>query len=120
MSFWDKFGGSFKGALGQIEAAAVPALLSAVLAKTEAGGLQGAVDKLRNAGFGNQVQSWLGNGANQPITADQIRTALGSEPVRQIAAHLGIPVDRALNLLSEHLPTAVDQASPNGRLEAAS
>jgi uncharacterized protein YidB (DUF937 family) len=39
--------------------------------------------------------------------------------VRQLAAHFGLPLDQVLNLLSEHLPTVVDQASPNGRLQPA-
>ncbi len=50
------------------------------------------------------------------ITPDQLRAALGNEQVKQIAAHFGLPVDEALKLLAEHVPNAVDQASPNGTL----
>jgi uncharacterized protein YidB (DUF937 family) len=63
------------------------------------------------------VQTWLGNGANAPISVDQIRAALGDQHVQQIASQLGIPVDQALKFLTEHLPNAVDQASPNGTLQ---
>jgi uncharacterized protein YidB (DUF937 family) len=110
-------GDMLKGALGQIEAAAVPAILNEVLSKTDVGGLQGIVQKLQAAGFGTQVQSWLGNGTNMPITTDQLRDALNSDQVRQIASHFGVNVDEALKILAQHLPTAVDQASPNGKLE---
>jgi len=79
-------GDMLKGALGQIEAAAVPAILNEVLSKTDVGGLQGIVQKLQATGFGPQVQSWLGNGTNMPITADQLRDALNSDQVRQIAS----------------------------------
>jgi uncharacterized protein YidB (DUF937 family) len=99
------------------EAAALPAILNEVLSKTDVGGLQGIVQKLQAAGLGTQVQSWLGNSTNMPITADQLRDALNSDQVRQIASHFGVNVDEALKILAQHLPTAVDQASPNGKLE---
>ena len=85
MGLFDKFGGSLKDVLGQVEAAAVPALVSA--------------------------------GTNLPISPDQLRSTLGNQQVQQIARQLGLPVDEALKVLSEHLPTAVDQASPNGTLQ---
>src|SRR5215469_16859283 len=101
------------GNLSQLEATAVPALISAALAKTNLGNLQGLVNQLQAGGLGPQVQSWLGNGANLPVTPDQLRSALGSEQVRQMAQHFGVDPDAALKLLAEHLPGAVDQASPN-------
>jgi uncharacterized protein YidB (DUF937 family) len=116
MGLFDSLGGALKDVLGQAEAGALPSLVSELLGKTDLGSLQGIVNKLQEAGLGNQVQSWLGNGANLPVTADQLRAALGSEPVRQIAQQLGLPLDAAMKLLAEHLPTAVDQASPNGKI----
>jgi uncharacterized protein YidB (DUF937 family) len=114
MGLLDSLGSALKGVLGQVEADAVPALISAVLAKTNLGDLQGLANKLQQGGLNDQVQSWLGNGANLPVTVDQLRAALGNEQVQQIARELGLPIDDALKLLVEHLPTVVDQASPNG------
>jgi uncharacterized protein YidB (DUF937 family) len=105
------------GAFGQVEAAAMPALISQVLAKTNLGSLQGIVNQLQQGGLGAQVQSWLGNGPNQMVTPEQLRAALGNEHVRQLAQHFGVDPDAVLKLLAEHLPTAVDQASPNGTLQ---
>ena len=116
MGVFVKFGG-MKGLLGQVEAAAAPALVSALLSRTDLGSLQGIVTKLQAAGLNDQVRSWLGNGANLPITADQLRSALGNDQVQEIARQLGLPINEALQILSKHLPTAVDQASPNGTLE---
>jgi uncharacterized protein YidB (DUF937 family) len=112
MGLFDNLG----GVLGQVTAAAAPALISAVLAKTNLGDLNGLVTQLQQGGLNDQVKSWLGNGANMHVTPEQIRAALGNEQVKQIAAHFGIPVDAALKLLAEHLPATVDQASPNGKL----
>lgn len=113
-------GGVLKGALGQVEATAAPALINALLAKTQFGDLNGLVTQLQQSGLGPQVQSWLGNGANMPITADQLKAALGNEQVQEFARHLGLPVDAALKLMSEHLPNVVDQASKNGELQTGS
>jgi uncharacterized protein YidB (DUF937 family) len=117
MGLLDSLGGALKGVLGQVEADAVPALISAVLAKTNLGDLQGLVNKLQQGGLNDQVQSWLGNDANLPVTVDQLRAALGNEQVQQIARELGLPIDGALKLLAEYLPTTVDQASPNGNIQ---
>jgi uncharacterized protein YidB (DUF937 family) len=107
---------SFGGALGKVAAAAAPTLIAAALSKTNLGDLQGIVNQLQQGGLGDQVKSWLGNGSNLPITAQQLQAALGDEHVKQRAEHFGVPVDQALNLLAEHLPATVDQASPNGTL----
>ncbi len=114
MALFDKLG----GILGEVTAAAAPALISSVLAKTNMGDLQGLVSKLQEGGLGAQVQSWLGNGSNMPVTADQLRAALGDEHVKQLAEQFGVPVDKVLGLLSEHLPQTVDQASPDGTLNS--
>lgn len=88
-----------------------PAPISAVLCETNICDLQGLLDKLRQGGLGNQAKSWLGNGANMPVSADQLRAALGDEDVKQLAGQFGVAVDKVLQLLSEHLPETVDQAS---------
>jgi uncharacterized protein YidB (DUF937 family) len=52
----------------------------------------------------------------RPLTSDQLKAALGSDQVKQLAAHFGLPTDAALKMLAEHLPAAVDQASLNSKL----
>lgn len=117
MGLLDELGGNLKGTLGEVEAAAAPALINALLAKTNFGNLNGLLAQLQQGGLGTQVQSWLGNGANMPVTPDQLKTVLGNSQVQEIARHLGLPVDAALNMLSQHLPNVVDQASKNGQLQ---
>ena len=108
--------GVFKGVLGQLEAAVVPVVLSEVLGKGGGGGLSAIVAKLEQSGLGDQVKSWIGSGQNLPITAEQLQQVLGSDTVKQLAARFGIPVDQLAKVLAQQLPTAVDHASPNGRL----
>ena len=107
---------ALKGMLGQLEAAALPVILSEMLGKGGEGGLNSIVAKLQQAGFGDQVKSWLGNGQNLPITAEQLQQVLGSDVVKQLAARFNIPVDQLAKVLAEQLPLAVDHASPDGKL----
>jgi len=107
---------AFKGALGQLEADVVAVVLSEVLGNGGRGGLSAIVAKLQQAGLGEQVKSWVGNGQNLPITAEQLQQVLGSDTVKQLAARFNIPVDQLAKLLAQQLPTAVDHASPDGKL----
>ncbi len=111
-------GDALKGALGQVEGAAAPALINAVLAKTQYHDLNGLVAALQKGGLNTQVQSWLGNGANLPVTEDQLKAVLGNAQVQEFARHLGLPVDPTLKLLAQFLPELVDKASPNGSLQS--
>jgi uncharacterized protein YidB (DUF937 family) len=118
MGIFDQIGGALKGALASELAANAPALMNAVLAKTDMGNLQGLVDQLRQGGLGDQVKSWLGDGQNMRVSPEQIQSALGNDQLQQLASHFGIPLDAVSKLLAEHLPAAVDQASPDGTLQA--
>ena len=107
---------AFKGALSQLEGAVLPVVLSEVRGNGSQGGLNAIVAKLQQAGFGDQVKSWIGNGQNLPITAEQLQQVLGSDTVKQLAARFNIPVDQLGKVLAQALPAAVDHASPGGKL----
>ena len=108
MSLLDSLGGS----LGQMALKALPGLVQQVLP----GGLNALLDQLRRSGYESQVNSWLGRGPNEPITADDLRRVMDNAQVRQIADKLGIPTDEVLAVLAKVLPAAVDQHSPDGTL----
>ena len=106
----------FRGALGQLGSAVLPVVLNEFFGSGNQGGLSTIVAKLEQAGLGSQVKSWLGNGQNLPISAEQLQQVLGSDTVRQLAAKYNIPVDQISQILAQELPKAVDHASPNGQL----
>ena len=116
MGLFEKVGSTLKAAADQVEAMA-PGLISSTLAKTQFGNLQGLVEQLQKGGLNEQVKSWLSTGANLPVTAEQIRAALGNQKIKDLAAQFGLPVDATLKLLQEKLPTVVDEASPDGKLK---
>ena len=108
---------AFKGAFGQLSATAAPGLISEVLAKTGFGDLQTVVAQLEESGLGSEAQPWLGNGSNLPVSPDQLRSALGDERVRRSHNTWGFR-STVLNLVAEHLPAAVNPASPDGTVPA--
>jgi uncharacterized protein YidB (DUF937 family) len=109
--------GALKGVMGQAEQSLLPGLLSQLLANTNLGSVGGLLQQLQQGGLGGQVASWLGNGANHAISADQLRAALGNEHLQQMAQAAGLPIDKLLAMLSQQLPQTVDKMSPNGTLQ---
>jgi uncharacterized protein YidB (DUF937 family) len=115
--FGDIIGSALRGVAGQLDSQELPVILSQVLGRTDLGSIGGLLQQLQQSGLGAQVTSWLGNGANMPITVDQLKNALGDQQVQQLARSLGLPVDQVLAQLSQHLPGAIDHMSPNDTLE---
>ena len=86
----------------------------------EHGGLAGVVEKFRASGMGDTVNSWIAAGTkNLPITAEQVKAALGNAHIASLAAKLGIDPSVAAEKLAAMLPHAVDAATPNGTLPVA-
>ena len=111
--------GLFDSLKGALESEALPVVINTVLAQTQYHDLPGLVGALEKGGLGPQVQSWLGNGTNMPVTEDQLKAVLGNTQVQEFARHLGLPVDQTLSALAKYLPEIVDKASPNGTLQPA-
>ena len=59
----------------ELDPAVIPAILGEVLGSGGAGGLSAIVAKLQQAGLGDQVKSWIGNGTIRP---ECLRTASNS------------------------------------------
>jgi uncharacterized protein YidB (DUF937 family) len=107
-------GGGAAGAGGQ-----QPGLIAGLmkmLNNPQIGGVSGLISKLQSAGLGNAVRSWLGSGPNQPVSGQQIQSALGDEPIEQVAREAGVSKQEASDGLATLLPNLVDKLSPDGKL----
>ena len=71
-------------------AALAPILMSMLANNSQQGGLGGLLDQFTRAGAGNAAQSWVGSGANQSVSPDQVTQALGPDVIGQIASQLGV------------------------------
>lgn len=101
-----------------------PELINAVIAMLAngsqgsggAGGLGDLISRFQQSGLGDVVASWVGTGANQPISEDQLGGVLGNETVGDLARRAGLPQGDVLGQLSQMLPGLVDQLTPQGRV----
>lgn len=78
------------------------------------GGVQGLLANFQNAGMGDAVQSWLGDGANKAVAGADIEQALGGDVVQQLAEKANMDPSEASGVLSEALPAMIDKVTPNG------
>jgi uncharacterized protein YidB (DUF937 family) len=76
------------------------------------------INQFQSNGLGPTVQSWVGTGANQPISPAQVHQGLGADTINALAAKLGIPPDQLASKLSEVLPQALDHLTPGGVVAA--
>jgi uncharacterized protein YidB (DUF937 family) len=121
MSILDSLSGLLGGGQGGANGASSLVNVAGQLIQ-QAGGVQGLADKLGQHGLGDTVQSWIGNGANQAISGDQLnqvlqKTGLGSV-VTDAASKLGVDPGQLVGQLAQVLPHAVDHATPNGQAPA--
>jgi uncharacterized protein YidB (DUF937 family) len=93
------------------------ALLGAALGLLQQhGGLPALLEKLTAAGLGQQVQSWVGTGANLPVTGEQLHQALGSSTIGAIASQLGVSPQQAGGSLAQLLPEVINHLTPAGQV----
>ena len=78
-------------------------------------GLSGLIAKFEQAGLGGVAQSWVGNGANQPVSAQQLNNVFGEQQVQGMASKAGMQPGDFLSQLSRRLPNAVNAMTPDGR-----
>jgi uncharacterized protein YidB (DUF937 family) len=80
------------------------------------GGLQGLTSKLSSNGLGQQVQSWVGHGQNQPVSGSEVHQAIGPDTVGHMARQSGMTPEETSDHVARALPDMVNQATPEGRM----
>ena len=90
--------------------AVIRAIIQMVQAQPD--GIAGVIQKFESAGMGGAAKSWLSTGANQPVSPDQVHSALGDGPVGQVAQQLGVPPGEAAGHIAKFLPAILDHLSP--------
>lgn len=85
-----------------------------------AGGIGALRDILNQAGLGQQVDSWIGSGANQAVSPTDLSAALGhTGALQSLAETTGMSSDDVANSLSEGLPELIDRLTPGGQVPPA-
>jgi uncharacterized protein YidB (DUF937 family) len=109
--------GLLDGVMGGVVGAGLTHVVSGLIEKH--GGLQGVLAQFEKQGLGDTVKSWIGTGANLPISPDQVRASLGPDLLQQLAAKTGLSVGDLAQKLAQVLPQTVDKMTPEGVLPKA-
>ncbi len=101
-----------------VDAATVNRALSQLIGDGQGGidlaGLASAM--MQNQDLGALLGSWLGDGANQSISAGKVEEIFTSEQLGQFADRLGIGSQEAARGLADVLPQLMDKGSSGGSL----
>lgn len=82
------------------------------------GGLEGVINKFKASGLSEQVESWISQGENVSVSAEQIVQVLGSHTIANIAARLNMNPSDISTKIAEYLPQLIDKMTPNGKVDA--
>ncbi|MDI1308895.1 MAG: YidB family protein [Methylotenera sp.] len=82
------------------------------------GGLNGILDKFKQAGLGDLATSWVGKGQNLPVTAEQISSVLGNSLIAEMAAKFGMTSEELTSKIAQNLPSIINKMTPNGEVPA--
>jgi uncharacterized protein YidB (DUF937 family) len=72
------------------------------------------LSKMQQSGLGEIAASWLGTGANAPISPDAVTDLIGSDQLAAFASRFGLSAESAKTAVASALPEMVDKASPDG------
>lgn len=93
--------------------------LSAVISymnSPQVGGIAGLQKMFQQGGLGAVFSSWVSNGQNLPISADQLQGVLHGGALQEVAQKAGLNPGQLTGMMSTLLPHLVDRLSPNGQL----
>lgn len=117
MGLFDEVLSMAGAAAGQQEqhAGALSAILEYVNSP-QVGGVAGLQKMFEQGGLGGVFSSWVGNGQNLPVSADQLQNVLHSGALQQAAQKAGIDPSQLTGMMSTLLPHLVDKLTPNGQV----
>ena len=109
--------GQLLGGAGQ-QPGCNPNLLTTLLnvVNSQPGGVGGLLESFQQKGLGGIVSSWVGTGANEAISPQQVESALGNQQVADIATKLGVSPQDASSHIAQWLPAVIDHLTPNGQV----
>ena len=80
------------------------------------GGLDELMERFKQSGQSETVESWVNTGPNKPCTAYQLERAIGPEVWDTLSKQTGLSRDELVTKLCRELPDAVDKYTPQGRV----
>jgi uncharacterized protein YidB (DUF937 family) len=80
------------------------------------GGVGELLDRFRNTGRKEEVDSWINQGPNRPLQRQHIEEAIDADTIEALSQQTGLSREELLDRLTKDLPEGVDKMTPDGRL----
>jgi uncharacterized protein YidB (DUF937 family) len=80
------------------------------------GGLREVLDRFRQAGSGDKVDTWVSDGPSEGIEPHQVEAAVDEATLKALSEQTGLSREELLRRLALELPRAVDRMTPDGKL----
>lgn len=80
------------------------------------GGLGGLLQKFDQGGLADIAASWVGQGDNQSVSADQISNIFGNDAIADMASKFGVDSGLLTGQIAQYLPELINQVTPDGEV----
>lgn len=113
----DSAGGGSGGGLGDLLKGGLGGLLAGGAAGSVlSGGLGSLLEQFQQNGQGEVAGSWVGKGRNEDISPNDLAKSIGLDDIDALARHTGLSREQMLSGLSQELPSAIDELTPDGHV----
>ena len=99
--------------LGDKAGGLLSTLLSLMVNKAN-GGFSGFLERIKTAGLGDTAASWIGSGANTPISNEQTESVFGEGTLKDISENVGLDYATTTSATAFMTPRIVDILTPEG------
>jgi uncharacterized protein YidB (DUF937 family) len=93
-----------------------PGSIAAISRLFGGNGVPGIMTAMQAKGMGNEVQSWVRNGKNLPVSGEDIKSVVDRQQLAEMARQQGTTPDELCENIAKVLPNLVDKATPNGQV----
>ncbi len=99
--------------LGDKAGGLLSTLLALMVNKAD-GGFSGFLERFKTAGLGDTAASWIGSGANTPISNEQVESVYGERTLKDISENVGLDYATTTSATALMTPHIVDTLTPEG------
>lgn len=90
--------------------------LTAIIIDQTNGGFAGFLQRFSDTGLGDLAASWMNNGANMPISNEQLESVMGEKTLKNISQNVGLDYHTTVAAAASMIPQIVDKLTPEGAI----
>ncbi len=88
--------------------------LLALMTNKDDGGFSGFLNRFKEAGLGDTASSWVNEGANTPLSNEQVESVFGEETLKDVSDNVGLDYATTTSATAFMTPHIVDTLTPEG------